>query len=56
MVGLIRRHLGWKLFLSYLAVILVGTVVLASATEFAVPSAFDRHIAAMSSMMMGMMG
>ena len=56
MFGLIRRHLGWKLFLSYLAVILVGIVVLASATEFAVPSAFDRHIAAMSSMMMGMMG
>lgn len=52
----IQRHLGGKLFLSYLAVILVGIVVLASATEFAVPSAFDRHIAAMSSMMMGMMG
>lgn len=47
----IRRYLGWKLFLSYLIVILVGVIVLASATEFAVPSAFERHMAAMASMM-----
>ncbi len=51
MFRLIRRHLSWKLFLSYLAVILIGTVVVASATEFAVPTAFERHMAAMASMM-----
>jgi histidine kinase len=51
MVKRIRRHLGRKLFLSYLIVILVGTVVLASAAEFLVPSAFDRHMAAMAVIM-----
>ena len=51
MVRLIRRHLSWKLFLSYLAVILIGTLVVASATEFAVPAAFERHMSAMTSMM-----
>jgi histidine kinase len=51
MLSRVRRHLGWKLFLSYLVIILVGVIVLASATEFAVPSAFERHMAAMASMM-----
>jgi len=55
MMAFIRRHLGAKLFLSYLAVILVGVIVLASTADFAVPSAFDRHLSQMSSMM-GMMG
>lgn len=53
MLGRIRRHLSWKLFLSYLVVILVGIVVLASAAEFVVPSAFERHMAAMAAMMGG---
>ena len=52
----LRRHLGWKIFISYLIVILVGIIILATAAEFVVPRAFDRHMAAMSSMMMGMMG
>lgn len=56
MISRFRRHLGWKIFFSYLVVIVVGVVVLATATEFVVPSAFDRHLAAMGSMMMGMMG
>ena len=51
MFRLIRRRLSWKLFLSYLAVILIGTVVVASAVEFAVPTAFERHLRAMTSMM-----
>ena len=51
MVRLIRRHLSWKLFLSYLAVILIGSVVMFTATEFSVPTAFERHLAAMASMM-----
>ncbi|MCK4724513.1 MAG: HAMP domain-containing protein [Anaerolineales bacterium] len=56
MLRFMRSHLGWKIFLSYLIVIIVGVIVLATAAEFVVPSAFDRHMAAMSSMMSGMMG
>ena len=52
----LRRHLGWKIFISYLIVILVGIIILATAAEFVVPRAFDRHMAAMSPMMVGMMG
>lgn len=51
----IRRRLGFKLFASYLVVILVGTTVLALTTEIIIPSAFDRHLAQMSHMMSGMM-
>jgi histidine kinase len=47
----LRRRLGWKLFVSYLTVILVGIIVLASAAEFVVPSAFERHLAAMALLM-----
>jgi signal transduction histidine kinase len=56
MLGTIRRHLGVKLFLSYLVVILVGVVVIASTAELVEPTAFDRHMAVMSSMMSSMMG
>ncbi len=52
MMKAIRRHLGWKIFLSYLIVLLVGFIVLATAAEFTAPTAFDRHLAAMSHMMM----
>jgi len=55
-LGYIRRHLGMKLFLSYVIVILVGVAVLASTAELLVPTAFDRHLAIMSSMMSNMMG
>ena len=51
MLSRLRRHLAWKLFLSYLIVIVMGVIVLASAAEFSVPSVFDRHLAAMSVMM-----
>ncbi len=54
MVRYLRRHLSLKLFLSYLAVIVVGVAVLATTAELAVPSAFDRHMAAMGEMMGGM--
>jgi histidine kinase len=53
MLKAIRRHLGWKIFLSYLIVLLVGFIVLATATEFTAPTAFDHHLAAMNDMMMG---
>lgn len=56
MLTFFRRHLAWKLFLSYVIVVLVGVVVLATATSFSVPAAFERHMAGMSAMMPGMMG
>jgi len=49
----IRRRLGVKLFLSYILVILVGVIVLGTTAEMAVPSAFERHLAAMQGMMGG---
>lgn len=53
MIRLIKSRLGYKFFISYLLVIIIGIVVLITATEFTVPSAFDRHMAEMS-MMMGL--
>lgn len=50
----IRTRLGFKIFLSYLVVILVGVVVLAVSVSLVLPGAFDRHMAGMSGMM-GMM-
>lgn len=44
MIDFIRRHLGVKLFLSYLAVILVGAFVLGLASRLTVPEAFNRHM------------
>ena len=52
-VSHIRRHLGWKIFLSYMIVIVVGVAVLATAANFAAPGAFERHLAGMDSLMMG---
>lgn len=51
MSAYVRRHLSAKLFLSFLAVILVGAVVLAGVSRFALPTAFARH---MTGMGMGM--
>lgn len=45
MIPYFRRRLRWKLFFSYLAVVLVGAVVLIAAMEIAVPRAFARHLA-----------
>jgi len=44
MIKYIRRHLGVKIFLSYILIILVGVVVIAIATRFSVPEAFNRHM------------
>ncbi len=55
MIRKIRRHLGWKLFISYLIVIVVGAIVVTSAAELAIPRSFDRHMASMGSMMNRMM-
>jgi signal transduction histidine kinase len=43
----LRRHLGVKLFVSYLVVIVIGLGVQAVAAEIALPSAFQRHMANM---------
>ena len=52
----IRRRLGAKLFLAFLVIIIVGVMVLAASAEFAIPSAFDRHMSNMigSDSIMGM--
>ena len=47
----INRHLGVKLLLSYLAVILVGFIVLVIASQYSVPNAFGRHMRGMGMMM-----
>ena len=49
----VRRRLGRKLLLSYLIIIVVGVVVLASAAEFTIPTTFDRHMLSMQPMMGG---
>lgn len=47
MITKFRRRLGWKLFLSYLAVVLVAATVLVAAMEATLPRAFTRHLEAM---------
>ncbi|MCJ7535740.1 MAG: ATP-binding protein [Anaerolineales bacterium] len=56
MISAVRRHLSWKIFISYLIVIMIGAIVLTTATEFILPRSFDRHLADMGSMMVTMMG
>ena len=52
----IRQRLGRKLFFSYFIIILVGVVSLAITAEFHAPSALDRHMASMETMMGDNMG
>ena len=51
MIKIIRRHLGYKFFISYFVVILIGIIVLITATTFTMPGAFDRHMAEMIEVM-----
>ncbi len=44
MIAYLRSHLGLKLFLSYLLVILVGVAVIALSTRFTLSGAFNRHM------------
>ncbi|HSK86769.1 MAG TPA: ATP-binding protein [Anaerolineales bacterium] len=53
MTDYFRRHLGAKLLLSYLLIILVGVAVLMVASQFFLPSSFDRHMSGMGGMMGG---
>ena len=55
-MNFIRQRLGWKLFFSYLAVIVVGVVSLAIAAQLRAPIALDRHMAGMMQPMNGMSG
>ncbi len=52
----IQRHLGIKLFLSYLVVILVGLIAQAIAVEVAIPGAYQRHMMDMQAGRAAMMG
>ncbi|HEY5729822.1 MAG TPA: ATP-binding protein [Anaerolineales bacterium] len=54
MVNYFRRHLGAKIFFSYLVIIVLGMTVLVVASQFILPTAFNRHMAGM--MNGGMMG
>lgn len=44
---MVFRSLGVKLFISYLIIIIVGGIVLATSARFIIPTAFDRHMANM---------
>ncbi len=46
MIKSIRNHLGVRLFLSYILVLVVGMGVVALASRFALPDAFNRHLTA----------
>jgi signal transduction histidine kinase len=50
---LFRQRLAWKLFLSYMVIIVVGVTVLAVTATVNAPTALDRHMASMQSMMGG---
>lgn len=50
MTDYFRRHLGAKLLLSYLAIIVVGVTVLIITSQSILPASFNRH---MAGMMMG---
>ena len=54
MVEYFRQHLGAKIFFSYLVIIVIGVLVLVIASQFVLPTAFNRHMAGMG--MMNMMG
>ena len=44
MIDTIRRRLAVKLFIAFLAVILIGMIVLVVAIQFTAPTAFNRHM------------
>jgi signal transduction histidine kinase len=54
MIDYLRHHLGAKLLLSYLAIIIIGVVILILASQFVLPATFNRHMLGMG-MMNGMM-
>ena len=55
MTDYFRKHLGAKIFFSYLVIIILAVVVLVIASQFILPAAFNRHMVGMSMMNGGMM-
>jgi histidine kinase len=51
MVKYLLTHLAWKMFLSYLAVVIISIVVLITASSLSVPATFERHMASMNALM-----
>jgi histidine kinase len=51
-----RSHLSAKLLLSYIAIIVVGVVVLVIASQFVLPTSFNRHMVGMMGITNGGMG
>ena len=51
LIRYIRSHLNIKLFLSFVIIIFVFTVVLIAAVEFVMPNAFQRHMLFMESIL-----
>ena len=47
----LQQRLGWRLFISYLIVIVVGVLVLAGTAEFHAPTALAPHIARMEALL-----
>jgi two-component system sensor histidine kinase BaeS len=56
MIDYFRSHLSAKLLLSYLAIVVVGVVVLIIASQFILPTSFNRHMSGMMGNGMGMGG
>src|SRR5215208_2755407 len=50
MIDYLRHHLGAKLLLSYLTIIIVGVVILILASQFVLPATFNRHMLGMGMM------
>ncbi len=47
---IIKSKFGWKIFFSYMIVILAGILILLASVELALPTAFDQHMANMENM------
>lgn len=56
MIEYLRNHFGAKLLFSYLVVIVVGVFVLVIASQWTLPTAFNRHMNGIGPMGPGMMG
>jgi len=54
MIEYFRRHLGARLLLSYLVIIVVGVLVLVISSQFILPTSFNRHMYGMMDGDMGM--
>ena len=53
MIDFFRHHLGVKLLLSYLAIVVVGVLVLIVASQFVLPGTFSRHMSGMGMTLAG---